>query len=206
MEQLLNTLQAGGPVVYLLLVMSAFSICLIIVKALQLSTVMSGAAARDAAYAAVNSGDKPGALTALAQPKSPANRVLIAAIEGLQNNRRRDALTADLEWQGSNEVAGLQRHIRVLELIAMVSPLLGLLGTVLGMIQSFQELALSEGAANAALLADGIWQALLTTAAGLIVAIPAAVAAALFNDRIERATQLIEASVGRLFSAADTAK
>jgi biopolymer transport protein ExbB len=79
--------------------------------------------------------------------------------------------------------------------------LLGLLGTVLGMIQSFQELELAQGAANASVLAGGIWQALLTTAAGLLVAIPAAIAAGLFASRIERAAQTIESAVGRLMLA-----
>ncbi|WP_338092796.1 MotA/TolQ/ExbB proton channel family protein [Leisingera aquaemixtae] len=88
--------------------------------------------------------------------------------------------------------------IRLLELIAMVAPLLGLLGTVLGMIQSFQELELAQGAANASVLAGGIWQALLTTAAGLMVAIPAAVAAGLFAARIDAAAQAIESAAGRL--------
>jgi len=69
---------------------------------------------------------------------------------------------------------------------------------VLGMIQSFQELELAQGAANASVLAGGIWQALLTTAAGLIVAIPAAAAASLFTARIEAAAQEIESAVGRL--------
>ena len=54
----------------------------------------------------------------------------------------------------------------------MIAPLLGLLGTVLGMVQSFQDLSLAQGSANASVLAGGIWLALLTTAAGLVVAIP----------------------------------
>ena len=83
----------------------------------------------------------------------------------------------------------------------MVSPLLGLLGTVLGMIRSFQDLAAAEGAANASLLAAGIWQALLTTAAGLMVAIPAAIAAGLMSDRVERVAQTIEAAVAQMFAA-----
>jgi biopolymer transport protein ExbB len=82
--------------------------------------------------------------------------------------------------------------------VAVIGPLVGLLGTVTGMIQSFQDLAAAEGAANASVLADGIWEALLTTAAGLVVAIPAAVAATLFNVRIEKATQKIELAVGEL--------
>ena len=92
----------------------------------------------------------------------------------------------------------MTRHIRLLELIAMVSPLLGLLGTVLGMIQSFQELELAAGAANASLLAGGIWQALLTTAAGLVVAIPAAVGASLLAARAEAGAQQIEDVIARI--------
>ena len=120
------------------------------------------------------------------------------------NQRTRSVLNAELEWRGNDEVSQMQRHIRLLELIAMISPLLGLLGTVLGMIQSFQELALADGAANASLLAAGIWQALLTTAAGLVVAIPAAIAATLLSERVERATQRIEAAVGQLFAIEDS--
>jgi len=97
----------------------------------------------------------------------------------------------------------MSRHIRLLELIAMISPLLGLLGTVLGMIQSFQELELAEGAANASLLAGGIWQALLTTAAGLLVAIPAAVGATLLSARAERGAQVIEGAIAQLMLIAD---
>jgi biopolymer transport protein ExbB len=66
------------------------------------------------------------------------------------------------------------------------------------MIQSFQELEMAQGAANASVLAGGIWQALLTTAAGLLVAIPAAVAAGLFAARIDSAAQMTESAVGRL--------
>ena len=92
-------------------------------------------------------------------------------------------LEADLARRGNEEVAIMSTGIRFLELIAMIAPLLGLLGTVLGMIQSFQQLAAAEGAANASVLAGGIWQALLTTAAGLLVAIPAAVGASFLGGQ-----------------------
>lgn len=135
--------------------------------------------------------------------KTPADRISHMAMQGLLAARARPVLNSELEWRGNSEVTQMQRHIRTLELIAMISPLLGLLGTVLGMIQSFQELALAEGAANASLLAAGIWQALLTTAVGLVVAIPAAVAATLLGERVEHAAQRIEAAVGQLFAVED---
>jgi biopolymer transport protein ExbB len=194
-------LQSGGPIVWLLLVLSICSLALIVVKILALRGVTGGEARRADAVAAWAKGDRDGAMAVAGN--APADRMLHHAMQGLAAQRPRAALTSDLEWRGNREVGQMQRHIRLLELVAMISPLLGLLGTVLGMIQSFQELALAEGAANASLLAAGIWQALLTTAAGLLVAIPAAVAASLLNERVARATQAIETAVGQLFAAED---
>ena len=200
MPQLPDLLSAGGPIVWLLLVLSLLSLALIAVKAVQLAPVLGGKAARDAALAKWKSGDKAAAVSALAQGKTAADRVTHAAMEGLMAGRNRAALEPDLEWRGNTEIATLRDRISLLELVAMISPLLGLLGTVLGMIQSFQELAAAEGAANASLLAGGIWQALLTTAVGLLVAIPAAVAANMLSARVDRAAETIESAVGHLFA------
>jgi biopolymer transport protein ExbB len=68
---------------------------------------------------------------------------------------------------------GIGAYLRILLLIAVVSPLLGLLGTVLGMITAFQDIAAQAGPIGPALLAEGVWQAMLTTAVGLCIAIPA---------------------------------
>jgi biopolymer transport protein ExbB len=205
MAGLAEMLARGGPVVAVLLALSALSVALIVVKLIDLRGVLSGEAGRAEALDAWGRGDRAAATEALARGRAPADRVLRHAMLGLQAGRARPVLDADLEWRGNAEVAAMTRHLRLLELIAMVSPLLGLLGTVLGMIRAFQDLALAEGAANAALLADGIWTALLTTAAGLVVAIPAAIAAGLFASRAEAAAQRIEAAVGRLYALADGA-
>jgi biopolymer transport protein ExbB len=203
MGDLGGMLQSGGPIVWLLLALSVFSLMLICVKTLALRGVLSGEANRATAFDQWSGGDKTAAMQTIQSVTSPADRITLTAMEGLTVNKPRPVLTGDLEWRGNAEVASMNRHIRLLELIAMISPLLGLLGTVLGMIQSFQELALAEGAANASLLAAGIWQALLTTAAGLLVAIPAAVAANLLSEKVERAAGLIETAVGQLFAIED---
>jgi biopolymer transport protein ExbB len=202
MEQALSLLSAGGPIVWLLMVLSVVSLALIITRCLQLRGVMSGEDARAAAIALWASGDRAAAL-ARVPATSPADRVLRAAMEAVNAGGRRAGIEPDLEWRGNAEITHMSRHIRLLELIAMVSPLLGLLGTVLGMISAFQSLAAAEGAANASLLAGGIWTALLTTAAGLLVAIPAAIAASLLTERVDRAAQTIEAAVGQFFAADD---
>ncbi|AHD03801.1 MotA/TolQ/ExbB proton channel family protein [Leisingera methylohalidivorans] len=188
----------GGPVIALLALMSLLSLTVIAVKLIQLWPVRSGRSAREQALALWKSGDRKQAQDSIAGGKSPADRVMRYAMQALQEGLRGPLLQDELTRRGNEEVSRMNALIRLLELIAMVSPLLGLLGTVLGMIQSFQELELAQGAANASVLAGGIWQALLTTAAGLLVAIPAAVAAGLFAARIDAAAQAIESAAGRL--------
>ena len=191
---------SGGPIVWILVALSFVSLTVIIAKVLQLRGVLAGGARREHALELWTAGDRAAAILELEGGGSPVDRLLGTAMRGLASGLPRRSLDEDLEWRGNAEMAAMSRNIRLLELIAMISPLLGLLGTVLGMIQAFRELALAQGAANASLLAAGIWQALLTTAAGLIVAIPAAIAATLLAARIDRAGQQIEAAIGRLFA------
>lgn len=200
----LSTLGTGGPIIAILAVLSLLSIALIVVKSSQLARARSGQAARDAALVQWSKNDKEGAVAALASGRSPADRVVHFALKATLARMPRKPLEAELMRRGNAEVEAMSRHIRLLELVAMVSPLLGLLGTVLGMIQSFQELELAQGAANASVLAGGIWQALLTTAAGLVVAIPAAIGATLLSARVDGAAHDIESTVGQFFLLEDT--
>ncbi len=203
MGRLIDRLQDGGPVIALLLVLSLISLTLVAMKTVQLWPVRSGAGDRRRAFEAWRAGDRDAAQRILGDGRSPADRVTAVAMRGLRDGRRRGALESEALRLGNDEVEAMNRHIRLLELIAMVSPLLGLLGTVLGMIQSFQELELAQGAANASVLAGGIWQALLTTATGLIVAIPAAIGATLLSARAESASHMIESAVGQLLAIED---
>ena len=201
----LDLLSAGGPVIAILAALSVLSVALIVAKALDLRGAVSGGARRAAAIERWHAGDAEGALQALRRGRAPADRVLRFALGALSRGVDRAALEPELLRRGNAEMARMSRHIRTLEVIALVSPLLGLLGTVLGMIEAFRQLELAEGAANASLLAGGIWQALLTTAAGLVVAIPATMAANLLAARVERAGHLIEDGVARLAGPAGAA-
>ena len=87
---------------------------------------------------------------------------------------------------GERAVNGLRRYLRVLNAIATVSPLLGLQGTVFGMIRSFNQIAASDAMGKQELLAGGISEALLTTAGGLTVAIPALISYLYFLGRVDR--------------------
>lgn len=193
-----ENLGTGGPIIIVLGLLSLLSLTLIVVKVIQLAPVRSGERARDDALVEWSKGDRQAAQTNVAKGKSPADRVCAYAMQALMDGFKGPALMAELTRRGNLEFASMNTWIRVLELIAMISPLLGLLGTVTGMIQSFQELELAQGSANASVLAGGIWQALLTTAAGLLVAIPAAVGASLLSGRAEAGAQAIENAVGHL--------
>jgi len=88
---------------------------------------------------------------------------------------------------------GLRRYLRLINGIATVTPLLGLLGTVVGMIQAFNDIATADAMGKPELLAAGIGQALITTAGGLTVAIPALIAYMFFISRVDRLVMDIDA-------------
>lgn len=113
---------------------------------------------------------------------SPLGRVLAAGL--VNRNQSRESIRGAVEEVGSHVAHELQRFLNALGTIATVTPLLGLLGTVIGMIQVFTRIT-SAGVGNPAELAGGISQALITTAAGLAVAIPALMMYRYFKRRIE---------------------
>jgi biopolymer transport protein ExbB len=188
----------GGPIIILLAVLSAISLAVIVWKTIRLLGVIGSRDRRDQALSDWSEGKHDEAKAAASAGTAPADRMLLQAMELVELGHGGAVLEADLARRGNEEVAIMSAGIRFLELIAMIAPLLGLLGTVLGMIQSFQQLAAAEGSANASVLAGGIWQALLTTAAGLLVAIPAAVGASFLGGRVERAGLAIESAVTEL--------
>ncbi len=91
-----------------------------------------------------------------------------------------------LEEALAEQAARLYRRVEYLSVIGSLAPMLGLLGTVTGMLMAFQEVATSQGAAGAAELAEGIYQALVTTVVGLIIAIPSLGAFAIFRNRVDQ--------------------
>ena len=96
------------------------------------------------------------------------------------------AVEKALEDGTAEQAARLFRKIEYLSVIGNIAPMIGLLGTVVGMIFAFQEVADTQGAARASDLASGIYQALVTTVGGLIVAIPSLAAFAVFRNRVDQ--------------------
>lgn len=105
----------------------------------------------------------------LVRESSPLGRVLAAGL--VNRDHRRDVIKEAVEDTGRHVSPELERYLRTLGTIAAISPFLGLLGTVLGMIEMFSGIG-SQGVGDPSIVAGGIAQALITTAAGLAVAIP----------------------------------
>lgn len=129
---------------------------------------------------------------------SQLGRILAA---GLSNSRHgREVMKDSIEEAASQVVHEMERFVGALGTIAAIAPLLGLLGTVIGMIKVFTALNL-EGAGNTAVLAGGISEALITTAAGLCVAIPAMMAHRFFVRRVDSLVVTMEQEAIKLVDA-----
>ena len=186
----------GGPVMLVLLALSLVASAVIVAKLLQFGRLRPlHSAPADRALALIND-DRAAAEALLASSRTPLSRVLAAALQ-------LSALAA-APWQeqvlrhARGELERLRGGLRALELIAAVAPLLGLLGTVFGMIEAFQALEQAGSQVDPALLSGGIWAALLTTAAGLTVAIPALAAFHWFDRTLERLRFLLEDRLAQL--------
>ncbi len=192
-------LREGGPAIWAISVLSVITLALILWKIWRLARI--GAWSRGKAFGAVTlwEADRAGAALALVhQRRGLRSRVVSAALQScltLPEDAAREETTRVAKHQLAEATTGL----RALELISTVAPLLGLLGTVMGMIAAFQALQESGSRADPSMLAGGIWEALLTTAAGMAVAIPASAALTWFEAVIDRMRRDVEDAAARIF-------
>ncbi len=126
---------------------------------------------------------------------SPLGRILAAGVANLRHSR--EVMKEAIEETGRHVVHELERYLNTLGTIAAISPLLGLLGTVVGMIKVFDVIT-SQGVGNAEVLAGGISEALITTAAGLAVAIPSLIFYRYLRGRVDALVVTMEQEAIRL--------
>lgn len=149
----------------------------------------------------VREGDYQGAAARCRSRAHPVARVLSAAAETLA--RRPARAEAEAYRVGGLALQGVERHLALLSFIATVAPLLGLLGTVLGMVDLFMGLQGSGlGQLDPARLSAGIWKALLTTAAGLMVAVPTMAAHGYLASRTDRLRLQMSDAIQRVLTEA----
>ncbi|MGR3513056.1 MAG: MotA/TolQ/ExbB proton channel family protein [Paracoccaceae bacterium] len=180
----------GGPVILILFAASIYVLGAATYKLWQFQAAGVGRhKALRTALKAWDAGDRTAAKAELARSQSYLAPVVDMAFSG-------QADTADrLESEAEARFARLESGLRSFDTIAHLAPLLGLFGTVLGMIEAFQALQEAGSRVDPALLAGGIWVALTTTAAGLAVAMPTSLIHAWFEGRMERERGLADQAI-----------
>ncbi|MEO9683633.1 MAG: MotA/TolQ/ExbB proton channel family protein [Tateyamaria sp.] len=182
-DALNNIFALGGPVVAILFVMSVLTLAVTLYKIWQFySSRVGHHRFLSQALNAWDQGDKVGAHAQLAKSRSYLAPILDAAM----GNADRPGIDTRLDAEAGLALARLERGFRLLDTIAQIAPLLGLFGTVLGMIDAFQGLQEGGSSVDPSLLAGGIWVALLTTAVGLAVAMPTSMVLAWLESRTAR--------------------
>ncbi|MFQ1701403.1 MotA/TolQ/ExbB proton channel family protein [Loktanella agnita] len=196
-----NIIETGGPVVATLLVASVISVAVILYKVWQFRAAGVGRH-RDVmlALSEWDRGIDKGIHEQLRASKSYLAPVLISGIDVSESDTNVVAarLDADIEVR----FLLLERGFRFLDNIAQLAPLLGLFGTVLGMISAFQALQQAGDQVDPSILAGGIWVALLTTAVGLAVAMPTSVILSWLEQRIDADRVIAEKAIRTLLSPA----
>lgn len=127
------------------------------------------------------------------------------AMAGVSRGEPSDSLRENLAQGAQKALQPFEAPLKIIEVIAALAPLLGLLGTVMGMMEAFSAMATTEGRASASQLSGGIYEALTTTAAGLIIAIPFAAIAAWAEFRLRRLNSQMNEQLLDILNAAFTA-
>ena len=201
LEQAVEMLQAGGPVVLILIAMSIFATTVTLLKLWQFSRTNVGRSHNGrAALRLYKEGKTKEALAAAKHARSPVGEVLGRAIRGLERRVPEAKIREEVLRYGGEVLEALRGGFRILEVIASLAPLLGLFGTVLGMIEAFRQLEAAGNQVDPAILSGGIWQALLTTAVGLAVAIPAVAILNWLERRVDRLAHEMDNLVTQLFT------
>jgi biopolymer transport protein ExbB len=198
-EQAAAIWEGGGFMMYFLAAAFIVGIAVIIWKLIDLTTkgARTKAVLRDV-DAMVAEGRIDDAIARAEASKTPAGSILA---EGLRrHNEGTERVVKAIENAGLIEMAKLERGLVVLATVSTVAPLLGFLGTVIGMIQAFQAIELA-GEVEATLVAAGIKVALITTAAGLAIAIPVSIGHNYFVAKIDRMVIDMEESAQRTIDA-----
>lgn len=198
---LMSLLERGGPVVAVLGCISVVALAVILLKLFQFLGKRVGASGlTEQALRDWLAGNRESALQRLAQSRRSSAIVIHHAMSGLHKGHLEKAIREDAERVALEELAGLKRYLSIIEATSQIAPLLGLFGTVIGMMAAFQNLQTSGSEADPAALAGGIWVALITTAVGLAVSIPAAFALYWFEGMVWREQTIIESALTSLFT------
>jgi len=183
----IELLNKGGPIMYVLLVLSIVSFAIIFLKFTQFGLLrIHRKSYFDKACELVENCDCAKALEGLKDNKGTAAEITkLTILKCSEGKIKKEKIQSEISKIGTEHIFELESWLRTLSLIANLSPTIGLLGTVTGMIKAFMSIE-SATSVTPAILAGGIWEALITTAFGLIVAIPSFAAYSYFESRVEK--------------------
>lgn len=202
MRQTIDFLILGGPVIWLLIIFSLVATTFTLLKLWQFWVARSRPPRRvSTALQHLENNETAQAVLLLNGQRDARSQVIVKVVE-LVNARQLDFEQIKVEAMrfARQQVARLSIFLRPLEVIATIAPLLGLFGTVLGMIDAFRAMEAAGAQVNPAVLSGGIWKALLTTAAGLAVAIPVSLIHSWFERRVELQATAIQDDLERLLT------
>ncbi|MBE3582979.1 MAG: MotA/TolQ/ExbB proton channel family protein [Limnochordaceae bacterium] len=181
---MLDVFAKGGPTMYALLLCSVVALAITIERLWFFWKVHQPAdELMDDVRQTLAEGKMVEAMQLARDSDSPTGALLAAAIERCDEGRQ--AMEDSLEREAGEQLARLERGLPILDVIVTIAPFLGLLGTVLGIIRAFNVMGSLQGVDSPTRLSVGIAEALITTAAGLIVAIPTLVAHRYLSSRVD---------------------
>ena len=180
---MLDLFYKGGPLMYPLLLGSVLMVAIIIERACHFIGTGENRRAFDQVSGYIKNREFDKAEGIIQGEKSP---VFILIKEALNmRGSSKEEIENLISIRGDRILRQLSKNLHLLELIGKIAPMIGLLGTVLGMVEAFQKVSFMKSIVNPSLLASGIWEALITTVAGLFVGIPALIGHHLYSNRMK---------------------
>lgn len=201
----LQTLASGGSIMYVLLVLSILTVALVLhsFSAVRSQSLIPNSFVKDCTVI-VKRGDFARAETIAETSKHLGRDLLQAAI--IHRNSPQDKVENAIQNAGTRAISRVHQRIIYLSNIGSLAPMLGLLGTVVGLIQAFNTIAVQSEGAKALMLAGDIRKAMVTTAGGLIVGIPAMGFYFFFKGRLTQITADLEVAGEQLAAAVEDAR
>jgi biopolymer transport protein ExbB len=201
---LVQFLQRGGAIIYLLGALSILGVALILYLfvVLRAEQVVPRAFRKDV-LSKIGDGNFNEVRTACSYRPCPLGEITLVAVDFIEANPSADAtlLKDIIEGEGSRQAVSIQGQTQYLLDVAVISPMVGLLGTVFGMVHAFNVVAFDLAKAKPVLLAAGVGEALVNTAAGLIVGIPAMMFYAYFRGRSSKLVSVLESASTEILTA-----
>jgi len=171
-DALVQTLALGGAVTWILALLSIVVVAIVLFKSVEMMLARRGGGRVKRALSAWSSGRRREALDQVSSPVHGIAGAVRIAMRGRLAGHPDALIREEVQRVASAHMTRMRSQLRTLEVIGQVAPLLGLFGTVLGMIEAFQRMEEAGSRVDPSVLSGGIWQALLTTGVGLAVAIP----------------------------------